>query len=244
MGHESSFNKAWDAAHAGKPLRDLAHTDDISVDERIVLENIADRAENRIFNNKPDDDEAPEKNNHEQMLLKEAIELVKHNLNFQFGVFAIGNVLAKQGNDTIGGEGYLFDQGTQKMNPNKTSYLNFLDGPLRNTQDKIFQPEWHKYKFDNGVVCIASRIPIAAGFGPINNPYITDLRRGCHISFALGYKEKNLDSLENKEIVDKLAKIDTKFLGELFISCAKEFIPDYWNYVLKLRDKYIEQHKK
>ena len=71
-----------------------------------------------------------------------------------------------------------------------------------------------------------------------------------HISTALRvFKDKKIfNELPEQKLKEYISKPETeeakKFFGNLFNKANQEFIPDYWNFVLKERDLYLERNKK
>ena len=183
-----------------------------------------------------------QQNNDEQIrhaLVEKMFNLIKQSPDIKFVVYGIGNVLGKKGADTGGGRGYSFDYKTQKMVMDHAH--DFLDDT--SSKDEDFIAKWSIRKFQE-YKYIVVKLPIKAGYGDLNNPYLTDIRGGVNFTLAIRYTENKLGSLGPKEIEEKLKNPNIGFFGDLLEKCAKEFIPDYYNYVRDLQNKYEERNKK
>ena len=165
----------------------------------------------------------------EEKFLNKTLEFLKHNPNINFIVYGTGNITGKE-RYTIGAYGYIFDQEKQKMEG--CNEIDFLD--IRpNAKSTLFEGN---VKYDPGNLW--SYVTVQFPFRCIesNNNYMTDARAGSYITLAVRFK-KSLDD----EMIKRLTEGEN-FIGELVQRAAREFIPEYWNFVERQYDLYVKEY--
>lgn len=179
------------------------------------------------------------KEKHLEQLVIETVELIKHNPALQFAFLAGGNVLGVEKGDTVGHHPYIFNKEKQKFEMIHFGSYDYLD--YSDPKNSLYQQAWYIKKLPDGITSIVCDVPMR---GTKDSPYLTDMRGGTHAAFALNYKEFNLDAIENKEIVEKIKAQDIDFIDRVFQKCAKEFMPEYHNFLLTQYQKHLDMQNK
>ncbi|MES2023393.1 MAG: hypothetical protein V4439_01795 [Patescibacteria group bacterium] len=205
------------------------------------------------------------KEDFELMLVNKTIELIEQNPNLAFILSGNGNVIDKNDKRRNGGKDYFFDKKQQKMAPYPKDSLyqgldfNILDIPgNKNGELKTFGMYWnflkaYKKNFSHEKQqlpfnIISLRLPFKA---LTDNPYCIENRPSTHLSFGLMYpnnKPEIFDSFGEEKIKEYLKNPDTdeakKFLLKLFDTCAKKWIPEYWNFYIGQLNLYKKNIQK
>jgi len=109
------------------------------------------------------------------------------------------------------------------------------------TEEKIFVKQYNVRR-NGGKTYLALRMAVSPHFGNMNNRYLTDNRRGVHLTLAVRFNENTLSSID-KDVKNALLNPQKTLMDELLDKCAKEFIPDYYNYILDLTEKFKSRAK-
>ncbi len=178
----------------------------------------------------------------QEKLVNKTLELIKHDPRINFVSYGIGNVTDEERGSGTGASGGIFDQQKQKMV--STRSLEFLDD--RPSGDKELFTGYTKFSRSDPWIYALVQFRVRCFEGdpmePRNN-YMTDNRGNSYISIGVRFQE-SLDS----EIVKKLTEgfrhpnndEADKFLGEVAVRAAHQFIPGYWDFILRQSKIYKE----
>lgn len=193
-------------------------------------------------------------NNLEQQRVEKIFELVKTNPNFKYVVSVNGNLLGK--GEIDGQKDFHFDQNSHRIELSSTGFNeseyavldnNNLLKPLKEGEARFDVENWKRKLDGKEFIHYIWRL---AFNGRSENKFTKDPRPGVHISTALRVlKDKKIfGELSDEKLKEYMSNPKTseakKFFGELFQKANQEFIPDYWNFVLKERGLYFGQNKK
>jgi hypothetical protein len=164
-------------------------------------------------------------------VFKRAVEIVKHNPEIWFFVSGIGNVLNQPNARTNGAGLYVFDHTSQKMGAGTGIPGSIMDQP-RGT-DALYIPSARKDIIKNLLV-YSVRFPFQGYEG---NQFAEDNRKGVHMTVGIGIpkdsKPEELFGPWAKEVFQ-----DESAYCELAMDyCAKELVPDFYNFVMSLAEK-------
>ncbi len=234
-------NHAWEAAHAEKPLRDIALENWVSEEEKEALGAIAVKRGEVVLQNILQKEAAKPKSENKiegRDILNRTLELIKHDSNINFIAYGTGDITG-EGRGGVGAGGYIFDQKKAKMvYAGADEHVDFLDDRPDPENSVPFQGKVSYYPSDTW-----SYVVVQFPFGYIkqselNNNYMTDNRGNSFITVGVRFK-KSLDG----EIIKELIKGE-EFIGQVAQRAAKEFIPGYWNFVIRQHDLHKESEKK
>lgn len=192
-------------------------------------------------------------NNLENERVEKMLNLIKTNPDFMYAVSINGNLSGKDRNEINGQKDLHYDQkkGIIEQSYDSNKYA-VLDIDTLHKKLVPFKPDFEVYNWKRKLdgkefIHYIYRL----GFnGRTENGFTTDPRPGVHISTALRIlkDKKVLEECGEEKMKEYLQNPQSeeakKFFGNLFNKANQEFIPDYWNFVLKERDLYLGQNKK
>jgi hypothetical protein len=228
---------AWEAAHAEKPLRDIAREDWATADQKETLDALAEaRGEDALkkqVSEAPRKPEVKQENRlEEQETIERIIEIIKHSPEIQFVAAGIGNIAGTPGGPTLGRNSCYFDYQSQQM---RRGDFDFLDtNPRGMNADKLFTEQWDTFPYGKDTY-ITVRLPFYNG--NTQNPYMTDNRGGAFITLGIKFNKETFSS-QDKEIENRFMHPKIEFFDKLLNKCTEEFIPGYYNFVRNIYKEY------
>lgn len=162
-----------------------------------------------------------------EKLFSHAVEVVKANPDIFFFISGAGNVLNESDARTDGVNVFCFDHTQQKLVRNMGQVPRGISDKMVNGE-KPYTYYTAQYNIGDKLYYIV-RMPFKGYRG---NRFVEDNREGVHMTTGIGIpKDKTIEELFGKE-TQEFFKDKDSFLFELAVNhCAKEFAPDYYDFI-------------